>query len=224
VIDAAQLVSDSAAVLLDFDGPVTPLMPAPANMQAADAARRALEARGTALPSSIATTSDHLAVIRWAGMHMPDALADVDDACTIAELDAAQTCTPTPAAHALLTALHAAGTPVVIVSNNAAAAIYAYLQRHHLTAYVRDVLGRPFMRPDLMKPHPHIVRRALTIAEASAKSAVLIGDSVSDIEVARTVGVRSIGYAKTRQRGTELQESGADAVVNSMADLVAALW
>ncbi len=40
--DAARLLGDSAAVLLDFDGPVTPLMPAPANMYAADAARRAL--------------------------------------------------------------------------------------------------------------------------------------------------------------------------------------
>ena len=109
---------------------------------------------------------------------------------------------------------------MVIVSNNAAAAIDAFLQRHHLTAYVRDVLGRPFMRPDLMKPHPHIVRRALTIAEASAESAVLIGDSVSDIDVARTVGVHSIGYGKTRRRRTELWESGADAVVNSVAELV----
>jgi HAD superfamily hydrolase (TIGR01509 family) len=220
VTDAARLVSESSAVLLDFDGPVTPLMPAPANVGAADAARRALDARGSTPPDSLATTSDHLAVLRWAWSHMPEALADIDGACTIAEMDSVQTCTPTPGAHTLLTALDATGTPVVIVSNNAAAAIYAYLQRHHLTAYVRDVLGRPFMRPDLMKPHPHIVRRALTITGASAENVVLIGDSVSDIEVARTVGVHSIGYAKTQRRGIELHEAGADAVVDSMADLV----
>jgi phosphoglycolate phosphatase-like HAD superfamily hydrolase len=85
---------------------------------------------------------------------------------------------------------------------------------------VRDVLGRPTMGPDLMKLRPHIVRRALTIAEASAENAVLIGDSVSDIEVARAVGVHSIGYAKTQRRGIQLYEAGADAVVDSMADLV----
>lgn len=221
MIDAAQLLRESAAVLLDFDGPVTPLMPAPANMHAADAARKALSAHGITPPGDIATTSDHLALVRWAGAHAPDALADVDDACTIAEMNSALTCTPTPGAHALLAALHAAGTPVVIVSNNDASAIHNYLQRHELSAYVRDVIGRPFMRPDLMKPHPHTVERALEVTGSALASTVFIGDSVSDIEVARTAGVRSIGYAKTRQRGVELSEAGADVVVDTMASLMA---
>jgi phosphoglycolate phosphatase len=219
VTDAAQILRESAAVLLDFDGPVTPLMPAPANMHAAEAARAALTAHGITPPDGLATTSDHLALVRWAGAHAPDALADVDDACTVAEVNSARTCIPTPGAHAFLAALHAAGTPVVIVSNNDAFAIHNYLQRHDLTAYVRDVIGRPFMRPDLMKPHPHTVERALQITESGAANTVLIGDSVSDIEVAKAAGVRSIGFAKTRQRGTELREAGADAVTASMAKL-----
>lgn len=135
-------------------------------------------------------------------------------------MDSAKTCTPTPGAHALLAALHAAGTPVVMVSNNEGFAIGIYLDRHHLTPYVRDVIGRPFTRPDLMKPHPHTVERALEITGSSPGSSVLIGDSVSDIEVARTAGVRSIGFAKTRQRGEELREAGADAVVATMTSLM----
>lgn len=218
--DAAQLINQAAAVLLDFDGPVTPLMPAPANMHAADAARQAITAHGVTPPDDIATTSDHLAVIRWAGMHAPEALADVENACTAAEFVSARTCTPTPGAHALVAALHAAGTPVVIVSNNAAEPIRAYLDHHHLTTYVRDVIGRPRMRPDLMKPHPHTVQRALQIAGSSPVDTVIIGDSVSDIEVAKTAGVRSIGYAKTRERGIELRDAGADAVVGRMASLI----
>ncbi|MDR7383519.1 HAD family hydrolase [Promicromonospora iranensis] len=221
MIDAAQLLNESAAVLLDFDGPVTPLMPAPANMYAADAAREALKAHGFTPPGELAKTSDHLALVRWAGVHAPDALADVDDACTIAEMGSARTCIPTPGAHALLAALYAAKTPVVVVSNNDASAIHNYLQRHELTAYVRDVIGRPFMRPDLMKPHPHTVELALAAVASSASRTVLIGDSVSDIEVARATGVHSIGYAKTKQRGTELHEAGADAVTDSIVSLVA---
>lgn len=220
--DAAQLLNEAAAVLLDFDGPVTPLMPAPANMHAADAARQALSAHGADLPGDVALTSDHLAVIRWTGTHASEALADVENACTAAETDSARTCTPTPGAHALLAALHAVGTPVVIVSNNAAEPIRAYLEHHGLTDYVRDVVGRPFMRPDLMKPHPHTVRCALEIAGAGAQDVVLIGDSVSDIEVARAVDVRSIGYAKTQQRGVELREAGANAITESMTSLVRA--
>lgn len=218
--DAAQLVNDSAAVLLDFDGPVTPLMPPPANMRAADAARRALTEHGFTPPDDIAATSDHLAVIRWTGIQASKALADVENACTASEIDSARTCAPTPGAHALLAALHAAGTPVVIVSNNAAEPIRVYLERHGLAAYLRDVVGRPHLRPDLMKPHPYTVERALEIAGSLPGAAVLIGDSVSDIEVAKAAGVRSIGYAKTRQRGVELREAGAAAIVDRMAGLM----
>ncbi|MEU4364368.1 HAD hydrolase-like protein [Promicromonospora sp. NPDC023987] len=218
--DAAPLLNESAAVLLDFDGPVTPLMPAPANMHAADAARQALATHGAVLPDDIAATSDHLAVIRWTGMYAPGALADVESACTAAEIDSARACIPTSGAHALLAALDTAGTPVVIVSNNAEEPIRVYLERHGLTAYVRDVVGRPHLRPDLMKPHPYTVERALEVAGSIRGTAVLIGDSVSDIEVAKATGVRSIGYAKTRQRGVELREAGADAVVDRMASLI----
>jgi phosphoglycolate phosphatase len=216
VIDAAQLLRESAAVLLDFDGPITPLMPAPANMHAADAARGALTAHGITPPGGLATTSDHLALVRWAGAHAPDALADVESASTAAEVDSARRCTPTPGAHALLAALHAAGTPVVIVSNNAAEAIRVYLECHQLTTYVLDVVGRPRHQPSLMKPDPYIVRTARHIAGAHGPDAVLIGDSVSDIEVARAVDVSSIGYAKSPRRGTELLKAGADVVTDSM--------
>jgi phosphoglycolate phosphatase len=219
VIDAAQLLDESAAVLLDFDGPVTPLMPAPANMYAADAARAALTAHGVTAPDAIATTSDHLAVIRWTGEHASEALAVVEDACTAAETESARTCTPTPGAHALLAALHATGTPVVIVSNNAAEPIHIYLERHDLTAYVRAVVGRPRLRPDLMKPEPHTLYRALSVAATDARSAVLIGDSVTDVEVAKAAGVRSIGFATTAQRWEELGRAGADAVTSSIASL-----
>jgi phosphoglycolate phosphatase len=218
--DAAELLSVSSVVLLDFDGPVTPLMPAPANMHATDAARLALAAHSVSPPEGIAVTSDHLAVLRWAGKHAPEALADVEAACTRAELESARTCTPTPGAHALLAALHEDDVEVVIVSNNAEPAIDAYCRRHKLGAYLYEIIGRPPMRPDLMKPHPHIVELALEMTWANRRNAILIGDSVSDIEVAQATGIRSIGYGKTRQRGAELQAAGADAVTASMAELI----
>lgn len=109
---------------------------------------------------------------------------------------------------------------MVIVSNNASSAIHTYLDRYQLAAYVLDVIGRPSLRPDLMKPHPHTVERALDIAATPAGRAVLVGDSVSDIEVARATGVRSIGYATTQQRGTELRQAGADVVTGSISSLI----
>lgn len=217
--DAAQLLASARTVLLDFDGPITPLMPPPENMQAANAARKALASHRADLPSVLAATSDHLAILRWAGQNAIEALADVEAACTAAEINSARHCVPTPGAHELLAALHEAGVQVYVVSNNAERALDAYFVRHRLGVYARDLIGRPPLRPELMKPHPHIINFALKAAQADRSATVLIGDSVSDIEVARAVGVRSIGYAKTPDRGAELNRAGADAVTSDMGRL-----
>jgi phosphoglycolate phosphatase-like HAD superfamily hydrolase len=209
VPDATAVLGSARALLLDFDGPVTPLLPAPANMQAADAARAALDAHGIEA-SEIRATSDHVAVLRWAGAHAPEPLPDVEAACHAAEVEAARTCPPTPGAHELLRALDAKNVTVVIVTNNAADAARTYLERWDLTRYVRDIVGRPDRRPDLMKPHRHTIELALQITATEPAATVLIGDSVSDIEVARATGVRSVGYAKNPRRGAELREAGAE--------------
>lgn len=218
---AAALLASSRAVMLDFDGPITPLMPAPVNRRAADVGRAALAGNATTA-DSIPATSDHLAVIRWTGRHVPKALAAVEAACTAAEVEAAETCKPTPGAHDLLNALHRRGTPVVIVTNNAAEAVDTYLRRWNLTDMVLRVVGRPAHRPDLMKPHPHTIEEALRVLEVEPGSTVLVGDSVSDIEVARTAHVPSIGYAKNPQRGAELRDAGADALTDTIAAIVPA--
>jgi phosphoglycolate phosphatase len=216
---AAELFAAAEAVLLDFDGPVTPLMPAPVNLQAAHTARAPLRARGLALPDHTGTTSDHLAVLRWAATNAPDALAEVEAMCDHAEKAAASTAEPTSGAHDLLAGCHRTGKPVLVVSNNSEAAIRAYLERWSLTPYVKAIVGRPVRRPDLMKPHTHTVDDALRILRVEPRRAVFIGDSVSDVEVSRAAGVPCIGYAKTPRRGEELREAGADAVTADIASL-----
>jgi hypothetical protein len=85
----------------------------------------------------------------------------------------------------------------VIVSNNAEPAIEAFLDHHDLRHLVHAVIGRVPGRPELMKPHPDSVLRALDILDRPPAQCVLIGDSVTDIGVSRATGLRSIGYAKT---------------------------
>ena len=48
-------------------------------------------------------------------------------------------------------------------------------------------------RPELMKPHPDSVVRALDILDRPPPQCILIGDSVTDIDVSRATGLRSIG-------------------------------
>lgn len=216
---AADLFAAADAVLLDFDGPVTPLIPAPANLEAADAARAPLLAHGITLGDHIGTTSDHLAVLRWAATNAPHVLAEVEARCDDAETAAASTAEPTQGAHELLAKCHRSGQSVLIVSNNAEVAIRAYLERWSLTSYVVAVIGRPTGRPDLMKPNTHTVDEALRLLSIEPERAVFVGDSVSDVEVSRAVGMPCIGYAKTPRRGDELLGAGAHAVTADIAEL-----
>jgi phosphoglycolate phosphatase len=214
VTTADELVRAAKGILLDFDGPVTPLMPPPVNALAADAARAAL--KGVELPEDVATTTDHLTVLRWTASGAPDRLADVEDACVTAEIAAARISEPTAGALDFLRWCQEQGKPVVMVSNNAAGAITTYLHRFEATSLVRGIVGREPRRPDLLKPHPSLVLAALELAQAEPAQAVLIGDSVTDIAVARATGVPSIGYAKTPARGRDLDEGGADALLDNM--------
>lgn len=216
---AADIFAAADAVLLDFDGPVTPLIPAPANLEAANAARAPLLARGINLGDNIRTTSDHLAVLRWTARHAPEALPEVEALCDDAEKAAAATAVPTEGAHDLVRGCHQSNKPIVIVSNNAETAIRAYLERWSLGPYLVTVIGRPRHRPDLMKPNTHTVDAALRLLKTEPRRTLFVGDSVSDVEVSQAAGVRCIGYAKTPRRGKELRIAGADAVITSMSAL-----
>src|SRR6478735_4123108 len=75
--------------------------------------------------------------------------------------------------------------------------IAAYLDRHHLTDLLAGVVGRIYGKPELMKPHPALVHQALELVHASATQVAFIGDSLTDLYVARDTGLRFIGFAKT---------------------------
>jgi phosphoglycolate phosphatase-like HAD superfamily hydrolase len=74
-----------------------------------------------------------------------------------------------------------------------------------------------------MKPEPEPIVRALHQLQSRPADAVMIGDSPSDILSARAAGTRSIGYANRPSKTTPLIESGADAIVHSMADIATTL-
>jgi phosphoglycolate phosphatase-like HAD superfamily hydrolase len=117
----------------------------------------------------------------------------------------------------LLQACAEVGRPVVMVSNNAEAAIDTFLHRHQLRHLIQAVVARIPGQPELMKPHPSAVERALELLNRPAHQSVLIGDSVTDIQVSRATGIRSIGFAKTPPRGRELAAAGADAITDSVS-------
>jgi phosphoglycolate phosphatase len=123
-----ELFDAAEALFLDFDGPIAALMPPPKNEEAAAAARRAI--REDDLPIEIATTTDHLAVLRWARLNSPkEVLLSVEATCTQVELEAARSCAESPDAAVLLDYAHSRQIPIAIVSNNSADAVRHFLER-----------------------------------------------------------------------------------------------
>jgi phosphoglycolate phosphatase len=216
----AAVLRTTGPVLLDFDGPITELLPAGPNAALADAAREPMVRGGVAIPAGVAKTTDHLAVLRFAAKLPRPISQTVESICIAGEVEASRRSAPTAGAVDAIQAFRQAGRPVVVVSNNAAEAIDAYLRRQGVGQLVHGVVGRLHGRPELMKPHPESVQRALRILAADPSACVLIGDSVTDVQAARRAGVRSIGYAaRTSGRGAALAEAGADAIVDDMATL-----
>src|SRR5262249_14238898 len=122
-----------------------------------------------------------------------------------------------------ITAASKAGRLVAVVSNNSAPAIVSYLTRVKVSDQVACVVGRTQGHPERMKPDPDPVLRAAEALSAPITRCLMIGDAPTDIEAARRAGARSIGYAKSPERYSGLEQAGGDTVIGNMWDLASAL-
>ncbi len=220
----ARILAPTRAVLLDFDGSVTPLLADGRDDRIAARLRRVLAEHRIDPPEELRGTTDPLWILRWATQQRVGAgPADaVQRACTDGEVDAARVAPVTAGAVRLLAACRDAALPVIIVSNNAPDAIDAFLTRHQLTELVTDVIGRVPSRPELMKPDPDPIRRALSRLGRTGAECLLIGDSVTDVEVCMITGVPVIGYARSGRRH-DLELAGADVIIDDPGALATAL-
>jgi len=213
------VLESAQAVLLDFDGPVCSVF---AGHPAADVAWQLLglvAEAGADVPPTTVNARDPLAVLRAVHARFPHLVPLVDDALTRAETIAVRSARPTPGSREFLAGCRHTGRRVVVVSNNSADGVRAYLAAQELEPLVERVVGRPVHRPELMKPHPAMVEAALRHLDVRPERAVLIGDSVTDIQVARRCGVPSIGFANRPGKRADLIRAGADQIVDCMTGL-----
>ncbi|MEU9230860.1 HAD family hydrolase [Streptomyces subrutilus] len=210
----------SEAILFDFDGPVCDVfrgLPAPG---IAEELAHVLAALAPALETLARTTDDPMEVHRLSQEGGNTVLAAVEDALTAAEIRAVKVAgDPTAGALEALHAARNAGWHVAIVSNNSADCVREYLTRHGILGLVSEIIGRPALRPDLMKPSPHPLLVAASNLGVTPGLTVLVGDSVTDIEAAHAAGARSIGYANKAAKQTSLEAAGADVVVLGMQEI-----
>ena len=216
--DLDAIVSRTRHLLLDFDGPVCSVFAGlPAHI-IASRLRKLLGDRAQ-LPAGIARTPDPIEVFTYAATISTDLAARVETEMTDLELAAVATAAPTPYVHDIVTACQNSGRTVSIVSNNSARAVHAYLARHGLDDRINLVVARTSHDPALLKPSPHLITQAVEALDAEPAECTLVGDSVTDVQAARLANVHSIGYANQPGQRERLSETGAGAIINSLADL-----
>lgn len=118
---------------------------------------------------------------------------------------------------AAIQAFAAAGHPMALVTSKA-----DWLATHALVQVGLDALIPVVVGCDSCerhKPHPEPVERALALLAARADNAIFVGDSSHDVESGRTAGVYTIGVTWGAFTREELLASGADAVIDEVADL-----
>ncbi|KAA2234606.1 HAD-IA family hydrolase [Salinarimonas soli] len=71
------------------------------------------------------------------------------------------------------------------------------------------------------KPHPGMIERALAEISVPPASAVMIGDSIYDMAMARAAGTRALGVAWGYHTPERLRASGAEAVAGSFDEVLA---
>jgi HAD superfamily hydrolase (TIGR01509 family) len=105
----------------------------------------------------------------------------------------------------VILACHRTRRRVAVISNNSQAAVERYLAAPRLAAHVDVTVGRTQPDPALLKPHPHLILRALDALGSDPATCALVGDSISDIEAARAAGTASIGFANKPGKAERLR-------------------
>lgn len=91
----------------------------------------------------------------------------------------------------------------------------------HGIAHCFSTLQTPDHNPS--KPHPGMMLTAMSETGAAPSDTVIIGDTTFDIEMGKAAGTRAIGVGWGYHHPDELLAAGADLLVDSYAELPAAI-
>jgi phosphoglycolate phosphatase len=216
-----QLLDEVDVLLLDFDGPVCSVFagfPAPL---VADQLREVLAEGGVSeLPLEVEKTEDPFDVFKHAAALGEDEARYVEAALRACEVEAVKSAEPAAASHAVMRTWADTGHRLGIVSNNSAEAIEVYLHRFGLVDAVDVVVGRQGHDPVLLKPNPYSLGLAMSALNIAPDRAVLVGDSTTDIQAAKLIRCRSIGFANRPAKQLALTALSPDVVVTEMQSIL----
>ena len=214
-----EILARAESVLLDFDGPICSVF---SGLPASEVARRLRGAyeETHSEAARLVQGDDPLELVRVAALEGVPYVGELESMLTDLEVAAVDKAAPTPSARDAIEALHAEGHLLAVVSNNSTAALKRYFAGRGFDRYVSPLVGREAIRLSKMKPAPEMLWLALEVHGVAPQDAVLVGDSVTDIQAAQAAGAMSIGYANKPGKAERLRRAGATAVIEDMADLI----
>jgi HAD superfamily hydrolase (TIGR01509 family) len=206
------------AVVLDVDGTLVDT-----NYQHALTWHRALRQNGLVVPifrthRAIGMGGDllvpHLAGDEWDAEH-GDAVRDAEGTLYMEMIDRVEIL---PGAREFLEWLKGRGHAVVLSSSAKAEEADAYLDR----LGARDLVDAWTTSADVekTKPEPDVIRAALGKLDGSADGAVMVGDSVYDVQAANKAGLPTIAVLTGGFGADELRAEGAACVFTGLPELM----
>lgn len=121
-----------------------------------------------------------------------------------------------PGAKALIERLAVEGVDLAIASNKGQQSLQVALQRSALQPYFRVTRSAGQVPP---KPCPQMLEEILVEFAVDASDALMVGDSVADIEMAGLVGMDAVGIDFYHQNTEALLQAGAKVVFDYYPDL-----
>lgn len=214
------LIANRPCLLLDFDGPVCSVF---SGISSRHVAEQLGAAMGVDLPSYLGATSDPFELLGYAAQLSQDAAVSTEQELARLEVEAVAVAEPTPYAHDLIREAAArSGGSVAIVSNNSVAAIDAYLHAHQLRRHVAGIYART-SAATLLKPSPELLETALAGLRSDAAVATFTGDSVTDLQAAKSAALPAIAYANKPGKVERFAPYAPAVTITSMSALLNAV-
>ncbi|MDT7724754.1 MAG: hypothetical protein QOI21_1330 [Actinomycetota bacterium] len=208
------VLARTSHVLLDFDGPVCSVF---SNFTPGAVAK---ELRARLCLNEATESNEPFDVLEYVAHHEPSAAVEAEAELARLETKAVATAAPTPGALDVLRHFADIGRPIVVVSNNSAAAIHAYIDQHALARYIAGVSARTAPAPDLLKPNPHLLLRAIELLGTTPVSCLMIGDSETDIAAARAAGTPVVAYANKPGKRARFSVTNPNAIVDRITEFL----
>ena len=215
-----ELITPVRSVLWDLDGPICRLFAGHPAHTIAQGLVNLIDGLGLGglLTEPERGTLDFQEVLLGIGdRHAGSALiVHLEEWLTGQELTAVPKALPTPYADVLIRTW-ASQARFAITTNNSARTAAGYLETRELTDCFPFIYGRTW-NLHLMKPHPHILRQALSAMDADPAVTLMIGDAPTDYAAAVAAGVSFLGYASNARKQAELLEAGvaSDHIVSTL--------